>query len=54
MRKLTLLAALFALAFSSFQDKNPGKLKWERDYKKALELAKEQGKPVMMYFGFKT
>jgi hypothetical protein len=51
MKKFFLIPLVLLLAFS-YQE-SPGKLKWLHDYDEGLKLAKEQGKPIFVYFGWK-
>ncbi len=51
MKKVFVLPIIVLLAFSA--QEGPGKIKWVHDYEAALKTAKEQGKPIMLYFGWK-
>ena len=46
-RLLWIPVAMALLAFAP----GGGKIKWTKDYKAALERAKKEGRPMMLYFG---
>ncbi len=54
MKKLWLLMLVAVLISPSYQEDKPGKINWVLDYNEALNMAKEEGKPVWLYFGFKA
>lgn len=49
MRLVVAFAFVFALAGGALA--GDGKVKWEKDYKKALKLSKAEKKPMLLYFG---